>query len=191
MECTPCPEDRRDDRSEASAAVVSLYNSWSGCASDGEESLVTPYDSAADRRDHICHMTERELLQELRRRCRPQDVPGRVPALRARRKPVCLFVNFLGGPGLHSPTISTPPASLSAPAALVSEPSSPASVLDMYYGDDYVDVMKDFPHVFGDDGDDDDNDGIDLFDAVVHVRKRPRLADSPLSFSDESADYSF
>lgn len=91
--------------SESSAAIVSLYNSWSSTTSesigfyDNDDSLLL----GSDRLDPF-HEWEAvdtaEFLRELKQRCRHEDIPH-TPTLRRRRRPVCQFRNFIGSRQYH------------------------------------------------------------------------------------------
>ena len=87
--------------SEDSAAIVSLFNSWStsDCGislgqgdDDGLESVVVD-DRLATL--PVASMEPKELLENLKKRCRQEDLPP-VPKLRPRKQPTCRFLNYMG-----------------------------------------------------------------------------------------------
>jgi hypothetical protein len=84
--------------SETSAAIVSVYNSWS---TTSESISFFNDDTLLLDSDRFASLPEREpidsdeLLQELKKRCREEDIPP-VPVLRRRRRPACQFLNFMG-----------------------------------------------------------------------------------------------
>ena len=163
--------DHNDDsslESESSAAVVSLYNSWSG-TSDAE-SFVTE-DDLSD----LSPPTAEELLEELQKRCRPQDIPA-TPAFRPRTRPVCLFVNFMG----HRQQHVGPSSSSSSSTTAASVPSPVDCKVDLQFddGDDYLAMIESQSTVLVDHDFDEDDD---LFDCIVQVAKRARYDESPLS----------
>jgi hypothetical protein len=84
--------------SETSAAVVSLYNSWSsveaGNFQDDDDTLQED-DRFATLPFGEAKLSNEELLQQLKKRCRDEDIP-KLPQLRRRRLPVCQFLNFMG-----------------------------------------------------------------------------------------------
>ena len=90
-------EDTVSLTSETSAAVVSLYQSWSSCAS--------PMDLDSELDGDVSSLRERLLL-----RC--SDLPP-VPRLRPTRAPVCRFLNYLGSSRSNTaPLLPLEPASL-------------------------------------------------------------------------------
>ena len=107
--------------SNDSAAIVSLYNSWSSsseCDSqdDGLESVVPGFTMLPDS------MLEPEvLLDNLKKRCREEDLPP-VPKLRARQRPNCLFLNYMGStrmdPALAYLQPEGPPLTIGFPPTL-------------------------------------------------------------------------
>jgi hypothetical protein len=85
--------------SESSAAIVSLYNSWSTTSEsisfyDNDDSLLLGSDHFDSLRETEPVDTA-ELLKQLKERCRHEDIPH-APILRRRRRPVCQFRNFIG-----------------------------------------------------------------------------------------------
>jgi hypothetical protein len=90
--------------SESSAAIVSLYNSWSTTSEsisfyDNDDSLLLGSDHF-DSLPETEPVDTAELLRELKQRCRHEDLPH-VPMLRRRRRPVCQFRNFIGSRQYH------------------------------------------------------------------------------------------
>jgi hypothetical protein len=85
--------------SEPSAAIVSVYNSWSTTS----ESIHVDDDALLleDNHHHYGSLPEtepintEELLKELKKRCPHEDIPHNLE-LRRRRRPVCQFRNFIG-----------------------------------------------------------------------------------------------
>jgi hypothetical protein len=88
--------------SEASAAIVSVYNSWSTTSEnssfyDNDDTLLLE----GDRLLEYAFLPEREsinseeLLKELKKRVKEEDLPP-TPLLRRRRLPACQFLNFMG-----------------------------------------------------------------------------------------------
>ena len=166
MKQTQTDIDHNDDsslESESSAAVVSLYNSWSG-TSDAE-SFVTE-DDLSD----LSPPTAEELLEQLQKRCRPQDIPA-TPVFRPRARPVCLFINFMGQRQQHVDSSSS--------TASVPSPVDCKSDLHFDDGDDYLDMIESQSTVLVDH---DFDEADDLFDCIVQVAKKARYDDeSPLS----------
>lgn len=104
--------------SESSAAIVSLYNSWSTTSEsisfyDNDDSLLLGSDHF-DSLPETEPIDTAELLRELKQRCRHEDIPH-APILRRRRRPVCQFRNFIGSRQYHkfndvpTPTLIHPP----------------------------------------------------------------------------------
>jgi hypothetical protein len=171
--------DESSLNSEPSAAVVSLYNSWS--AASDSESFVTQDDLSSH---DMTPPSAEELLDELQKRCRPQDIPP-TPIYRPRTRPVCLFINFMGQRG------SAPPVSSTTTPVPLPSPVDSRSVLPLEDdGDDYLAIIESqSTALHGDDFDDCD----DLFDCIIQVHKKPRLDDnisplSPISLDDDD-DY--
>lgn len=104
--------------SETSAAVVSVYNSWSYEGEDGQFddgtscSLLGADDSFAALPDTEDVLRGQEIFEELKRRCPPEDLP-RIPQLRRRRRPTCQFLNCFGSRLPPPPVV--PPQTPSAP----------------------------------------------------------------------------
>jgi hypothetical protein len=80
--------------SQASAAIVSVYNSWSSASESG--SLIQDDDDCLEIVDlPDTPVRPEELLERIRKRCREEDVPP-VPQLRRRKTPNCRFLNYMG-----------------------------------------------------------------------------------------------
>jgi hypothetical protein len=175
-------DDNSSIVSDTSAAVVSLYNSWSAATSD--ESMMTaeedssreeeekdqyeplPYKPSPPRQEH-----EVDLLTLLQERCRPEDIPRLPTQLRPRRRPVCLFINFMGTRKPSAPVPMMP---------RIDSNSDMQSQSSFFSLDEFESAAA-----HSDDTDDDaDQDVDELFDRVVHVHKKPRVDDSPLSVRD-------
>jgi len=83
--------------------VVTVFYSWrknqpekmikAQVTPDKERSLVT----VTLKRDlsYLYKLTAEELLERLKKRCRPDDLPP-VPVLIQRKRPICHFLNFMG-----------------------------------------------------------------------------------------------
>ena len=96
--------------SETSAAVVSVYNSWSTTSEsisfyDNDDTLLLDSDGFGSLPEREPIDTE-YLLQELQKRCRAVDIPS-VPILRRRKRPTCLFLNFMGSRKYHDPNATS------------------------------------------------------------------------------------
>ena len=90
------PAETSSISSEQSAAIVSLYNSWSTCGGITDTLLDN------DLTD-VAIMEPDELLSCLKKRCRSEDLPP-VPRVRARKRPNCLFLNYMGTREMNEPT---------------------------------------------------------------------------------------
>lgn len=102
--------------SQASAAVVSLYNSW---ASSSDFGSLYDDDDTLQESDRFARLPSieadmplcdpEELLKQLRLRCKDVDLPC-VPAPRQRQRPLCRFLNHMGtrsSAGLHGASYTT------------------------------------------------------------------------------------
>jgi hypothetical protein len=104
--------------SESSAAIVSVYNSWSTAS----ESISFYDDTLLLDDDHhhygslprAEHVNTEELLKELKKRCRNEDIPHSLE-LRRRRRPVCQFRNFIGTREYYKPKVRSTPAYVHPP----------------------------------------------------------------------------
>ena len=131
----------------SSEAVVSLFQSWR----DEEEKEAQTHAAAAAAaprqpqgpllipappasllkpRDlsHLYKLSSDELLERLKKRCRPEDLPP-VPVLKRRKRPVCHFLNFMG----HSNNKASSRRNnneLGKPLSLPQQPSGPLNFLD-------------------------------------------------------------
>jgi hypothetical protein len=106
--------------SEYSAAIVSVYNSWSTTSEsisfyDSDDTLLLDGD---DHRYSSLPEPEpvdtEELLKELKNRCRSEDIPHN-PELRIRRRPVCQFRNFIGTRQYHKRRVRSTPTYVHPP----------------------------------------------------------------------------
>jgi len=138
--------DAFSDTASSSEAVASLFQSWR----DEEEKeaqthataaaaaaavprqpqgpLLIPAPSLSKPRDlsHLYKLSSDELLERLKKRCRPEDLPP-VPVLKRRKRPVCHFLNFMG----HSKSSRRNNKSeLGKPLSLPQQPSGPLDFLD-------------------------------------------------------------
>ncbi|GAX12841.1 hypothetical protein FisN_15Hu322 [Fistulifera solaris] len=79
--------DTASTTTEDSTAIVSLYNSWttSDCGS-------LPDEEPHDIRPHV---SNQNILEQLKKRCREEDLPAELK-LRPRKRPNCVFLNYLG-----------------------------------------------------------------------------------------------
>lgn len=111
---TPAPSDETASvASETSAAIVSLYNSWSSsdCGSQFND------DDTLQGDDRFAALPETalsadELLRRLKKRCREDNLPP-APTLRQRKRPVCHFLNYMGATRLTpAPLPRGPPSTI-------------------------------------------------------------------------------
>jgi hypothetical protein len=92
--------------SEVSAAVVSVYISWSS-ASESSSLIQDDDDDCLEIVDSRfvelldTPVRPEELLESLRKRCREENLPP-VPELRRRKKPNCRFLNYMGATRLSA-----------------------------------------------------------------------------------------
>ncbi|GKY99506.1 hypothetical protein MPSEU_000904800 [Mayamaea pseudoterrestris] len=190
---TPEIDDSSLD-SESSAAVVSLYNSWSSSGDEGFNNEDDDSSSLNDQQRHlddISTMTEQELYKELQKRCRPEDIPV-TPVLKPpRSRPFCLYINFMGQKrdwSAPKPTTTT----TMTPAAPPVQPVECKSEFKLDFEDDadgYLAMIESqsLSESLHSHFDESEND---LFDSIVQIHKRPRIDEdesplSPISVHDE------
>jgi hypothetical protein len=87
--------------SEDSAAIVSLYNSWStsdagSIANDDDDDGLQGVEFEMLPPSSCCPpIRPEELFECLKKRCRTEDLPPAL-VLRPRKRPNCMFLNYMG-----------------------------------------------------------------------------------------------
>jgi len=117
-------QDTDSISSKESAAIVSLYNNWSSSTQNNDEDGIQSLDG-------ICpgSLSKDELLSNLRKRCREQDIPKAPPSRPKNRGPTCSFLNYMGSIRLPPP----PPAVADRPPAAIG--------LDFGFEEELVDLF--------------------------------------------------
>jgi hypothetical protein len=119
QEVTSEAMDTASTTTEDSTAIVSLYNSWtaSDCGS-------LPDEETHDTRRKV---PNQNILEQLKKRCREEDLPAELK-LRPRKRPNCVFLNYLGRSRTTPPIRQTNLATNDIPRA-TSDDLDPCSLL--------------------------------------------------------------